>query len=149
MVSKYIDCMSKQEIASLISRVRSGINKFLIKELKRYDIAGLAPSHGAILHHLFTHRNVTMKDLAQAVQRDKSTVTSLVGKLVNNGYVRKVAVDNDQRSIEVMLTAKGEQIRPLFMDIAENLIDKIWEGISEDEKEKVIMILNKIKNNVE
>lgn len=141
--------MNTHEIGSLISRVRAAINKFLIQELRRCDIEGLAPSHGAILYHLFTHERVTMKDLAQAVQRDKSTVTSLVAKLVKNGYVRKVAADGDQRSFEVMLTPKSEKIRPGFIAIADNLIDNVWEGITDEEKEIVIRILNKIKNNLE
>ena len=120
---------------------------FLLQELQSYGISGLAPSHGAILHHLFHNEVVAMKDLAKAVRRDKSTVTTLVGKLIACGYVEKVASSDDQRSSLVRLTQKGEALRPLFMEISEKLLNRIWQGIDAKEQQEVVRILKKIGAN--
>jgi DNA-binding MarR family transcriptional regulator len=88
-----------------------------------------------------------MKDLAKAVRRDKSTVTTLVGKLIAAGYVEKVASSDDQRSSLVRLTQKGETLRPVFMEISEKLLRRIWQGIDAKEQREVVRILKKIGAN--
>ena len=139
--------MDSNRIAAQISDLRTKINGFLLQELQSRGITGLAPSHGAILHHLFHNEVVAMKDLAKAMRRDKSTVTTLVGKLIASGYVEKVASSDDQRSTLVRLTQKGEALRPMFMDISEKLLRRIWQGIDAKEQEEVVRILKKIGAN--
>jgi DNA-binding MarR family transcriptional regulator len=139
--------MEAKQIAALIGGIRANINRFLLEELKRYGITGLAPSHGAILFYLFANQTVTMKELAKAVRRDKSTVTTLVGKLVSNGYVQKENSTDDQRTINVCLTRKGKALKPAFDEISERLMEQIWRGIHEPEKKEVVRILNKIASN--
>lgn len=139
--------MDTNKIAAQISDVRTKINGYLLRELQNCGITGLAPSHGAILNHLFHNEVVSMKDLAKAVRRDKSTVTTLVGKLIAGGYVEKVASVDDQRSTLVRLTQKGEEFRPVFMEISEKLLNRIWQGIDAKEQKEVVRILKKIGDN--
>jgi len=141
--------MDTKEIAAQISEIRSNINNFLIRELKRYTIEGLAPSHGAILHYLFTNKKMTMKDMAKAVRRDKSTLTALVCKLVSMGYVQKETVADDQRSVTIRLTPEGKKLEPVFREISDNLLQTIWRGIDEAEQKEVMRILKKIGTNVQ
>lgn len=139
--------MDTKGIIALISDVRANANRFLMEELSKHDIKGLYPSHGAILFHLFANETSTMKDLAKAVRRDKSTVTALINKLVAAGYIRKTANVNDQRSTEVRLTRKGEALKPIFMEISENLLRRAWLGINEEEQKEIMRILEKIRSN--
>ena len=139
--------MDTSKIAAQISDIRTKINGYLLQELQSYGITGLAPSHGAILNHLLHNEVVAMKDLAKAVRRDKSTVTTLVGKLIAGGYVEKVASNDDQRSTLVRLTQKGEELRPVFMEISEKLLRRIWQGIDILEQREVVRILKKIGTN--
>jgi DNA-binding MarR family transcriptional regulator len=139
--------MDTTKLAAQISDIRIKINGYLLQELKNHGITGLAPSHGAILHHLFHNEVVAMKDLAKAVRRDKSTVTTLVSKLIANGYVEKVASSDDQRSTLVRLTQKGEELRPVFMEISNKLLSRIWQGIDAKEQKEVVRILKKIGAN--
>jgi len=140
--------MDTRNIAAIISDTRAGINRYLLQELKRLGIEGLAPSHGAILYHLFNNDQVTMKDLAKAVRRDKSTVTALVGKLVANGYVEKMSSAQDQRTVCVRLSAKGAALQPAFEEVSRNLIDRIWRGVDEAEQRELVRLLRKIRANL-
>ena len=139
--------METNRIAAQVSDVRAKINNFLLQELQSRGISGLAPSHGAILHHLFQNDVVVMKDLALAIRRDKSTVTPLIGKLIASGYVEKISNSKDQRSSLVRLTKKGEELRPVFMEISEKLLSRIWHGIDAKEQQEVVRILKKIGAN--
>ena len=139
--------MDTKRIAALIGDVRTGINDFLVRELKRRGIDDLAPSHGAIMAHLFTNREVRMKDLAKAVRRDKSTITALVGKLVRGGYVRRENGLEDQRTVYVRLTRKGEDLESVFREISDELLRRTWRGIDRTEQEEVMRLLQKIGAN--
>jgi len=139
--------METNKIVSLIGDARVKINGFLVLELRRRGIDGLAPSHGGILHHLFNNEAAAMKDLAKAVRRDKSTVTTLVGKLIKVGYVEKVPCSDDQRSYLVRLTRQGEALRPAFEEVSKVLLARVWQGIDPAEQEDVIRILKKVAAN--
>ncbi|QWV93793.1 MarR family transcriptional regulator [Geomonas oryzisoli] len=140
--------METRNIAAIISDTRAGINRYLLQELKRLGIEGLAPSHGAILYHLFNNEEVTMKDLAKAVRRDKSTVTALVGKLVANGYVDKVSSTLDQRTVYVKLSQRGQALQPVFEEVSRNLIDQMWRGVDDAEQRELVRLLKKIRANL-
>ena len=141
--------MDTGRIAALIGDVRAGINDFLVRELKRRGIEDLAPSHGAIMAHLFANREVRMKDLAKAVRRDKSTITALVDKLVRGGYVRRENGLEDQRTVYVRLTRKGEDLEIVFREISDELLRRAWRGIDRTEQEEVMRLLQRIEANFE
>jgi len=139
--------MDKEIAANLVCDIREGINGFLIQELRAHGVQELAPSHGAILPHLFDHGQVTMKNLAKAVRRDKSTVTALVGKLVLSGYVERSGSQHDQRAVLVFLTPRGLALEPVFREISSKLAQRLWRGFSESEIEETLRLLDKVKAN--
>jgi len=140
--------MDSSKIAHLIGTVREKINRYLAGELERCAVKGLVASHGSILYHLFREEQVSMKKLAEAVGRDKSTVTTLVDKLVNLGYVTKGSGDADQRYSYVSLTEEGRALEPSFREISDNLLAAVFKGISEKEQQEVVRILSKIDRNL-
>ena len=72
-----------------IARISDKAARLLTRELRERGHQGLAPSHGDIMVALFKHRRLSMKELARIIDRDKSTVTGLVDKLVRLGYLEK------------------------------------------------------------
>ena len=139
--------MNEKDIISLISCIRNSANKFIITELDKYGMQGLATSHGDIISALLKNEMLTMKELTEKIHKDKSTVTALVSKLINLGFVEKVKDIKDSRIVFVMLTDKGRGLESAFDKISEDLINTTYKGISENERKEVIKILNKIKNN--
>lgn len=139
--------MEAKDIISLISKVREGANRFITTEMEKRGIEGLVPSHGDILVALMKSERLTMKDLAQKINRDKSTVTVLVEKLIKQGYVEKTRDTEDNRIVLVTLTEKGKALKPEFEAISKDLLSVVYKDISQREKEELIKTLLKIKNN--
>ena len=75
------------DLLSLIAKIHEKGNRFIIKELKKNGAAELAPSHGDILIYLYMNKKMTMKDIAQKINRTKPTVTALINKLEKLGYL--------------------------------------------------------------
>lgn len=139
--------METKDIISLISKIRESANKYIVTEMNRWGVKGLASSHGDILNALLFSEALTMKDLAKKINKDKSTVTALVEKLIKLGYVAKTRDNEDNRVVFVTLTEKGKALKPMFDAISRDLISTTYNGISQSEKEELLNILIKIKNN--
>lgn len=139
--------MSTRDIVSLIALIREQANRFIIQEMSMKEMEGLAPSHGDILSALFEYSSLTMKDLAKKINKDKSTVTALVNKLLNFGYIERIRDIEDSRIIYSTLTEKGENLKADFKEISDKLIERVYKDISKNEQEVDINILTKIHNN--
>lgn len=141
--------MEQQQIIALISKIRYGANELIMRELERRGIKGIVPSHGEILVSLFRRDSIPMSELASAINRKKNTVTTLVDKLVNLGYVTKSADRDDSRVTLVKLTPKGKSLQKSFDEVSAVLLETVYDGITEKEKEMILKVLLKMKKNLE
>lgn len=139
--------MSTRDIISLIATIREKANRLIIQEMSIREMEGLAPSHGDILSALFEYSSLTMKELAKEINKDKSTVTALVNKLLNLGYIERTRDLTDSRIVYITLTEKGKSLKSDFKEISDKLIERVYKNISKDDQEVVINILTKIENN--
>jgi len=89
-----------------------------------------------------------MKEIADIIDKDKSTITSLINKLIALDYVEKKKDMADNRISIISLTAKGKDLKSLFMEISEKLIAKAFQDISEQEREILNILLVKLNNSM-
>ena len=139
--------MDNELIIGYIGKIRDKANAYLMQELNAHSMPGISPSHGDILWALFSYDELSMKKIAAMINRDKSTVTSLVNKLIDFGYAQKKTDPNDSRSSLITLTPKGKALQQDFWDISKNLRKKAYQGISQADKETLMRLLVKIFNN--
>ena len=79
--------MNDKYIIYFISRTKANMIKFIENKLKENDLNDLIPTHGNILTALYeSDKKLTMKEIAKKIGKDKSTVTSLVNKLIHLVY---------------------------------------------------------------
>ncbi len=100
---------------SRISRIRSNANKLIVKELELRGHYGLAPSHGNILSILIFEGEMTKTFLSDKINKDRSTVTVLLRKLQQLGYIDTKINTEDSRSHVVYLTQKGSDMKKDFI----------------------------------
>ena len=135
-------------IVSLISKIRAKSNKLIMREMASRKMKGLVTSHGDILVALFQKRTLTMKEIADKIEKDKSTVTVLINKLIAQGYVQKERDAFDTRMVMVALSDKGKKLKTDFEEISKKLLSAIYQGISEEEKKTLAVLLQKIDHNL-
>ena len=140
--------MKTDHIISLISKIRTRANKIITRELRDRNIKGLSPSHGDILFFLFGNGSSSMTELAKNIDRNKSTTTTLVRKLIAHGYVKTAPDTKDSRVTVVSLTRKGWQVKPDFDAISEILLDRTYGKCSAGEKEVIVRGLEKLLRNM-
>ena len=133
-------------IISLISRIREKANRFIAADLTRHGLTGLKPIHGDILLALFQHGNPTMKELADIVDRRKSTVTTLVDKLARLGYALKAQDADDNRVFRISLTKKGQGLKDSLIDISNRLIEKVYKNMPSETRKQMVNHLRQIND---
>ncbi len=147
LISNYNEPMKTRDAISIISKIKHKIDGFIISELSSQGIEGIVVSHGDILYALFQKEKLTMAEIAGKIDKDKSTVTALVNKLVQYGYVSKERDTEDARVIYVALTAMGKRLEPSFDAISKKVLDVFYKDFSEEEKEVLFRLLSKIEKN--
>ena len=142
--SKYM--FDQDQFIILIAMLRDRAYEFITAELKRLGLKG-APSHGAIIVALLEHKQLSLKQLSVIIDKKKSSTTELVDKLIALGYVKKSADPQDQRIKLVALTDKSWALKKQFAEFTDNLTEKTFKGISQEERQEVIRIITKILKN--
>ena len=146
--------MKLTTISSLIAQIHTEATNYLDARLQEEGLSKLAASHGFIIFTLSRNKDenselkpMTMSEVAQKVDKDKSTTTVLIEKLVKLGYVHREKSPLDSRVWLISLTEKGKSYTNQMEQISKELSEKFYEGFSEDEKKTVFSLLKKIQSN--
>lgn len=83
-------------------------------------------------------QQISVNELAELLNLDKSTVSRTVDQLVNKELIIRESDPDDRRYVALRLTAQGEE---LFQDIEQRMekyFTEILDSISEEKQEQVI-----------
>ncbi|WP_250675965.1 MarR family transcriptional regulator [Paraclostridium ghonii] len=140
--------MQDKYIVYFISRTKDNMIKFIDKKLKSNNLNDLIPTHGNILTALYeSNGKLTMKEISKKIGKDKSTVTSLINKLIDLGYVKKDKCTIDKRITYISLTHKALNIKGRFDLISSELKETAYKNFTDEEKEEFLRLLKKMNKN--
>jgi len=132
---------------SLVSHIHSLAAEFLTARLTDAGFPEFASSHGNILFQLGSSGGMTMSELSERINRDRSTVTVLVRKLEKEGLVLTREDGRDRRARMVFLTEKGGMYNKMMGTISSELIGTFYGGFSEEERRQCFGFLVRIAEN--
>jgi DNA-binding MarR family transcriptional regulator len=118
------------------------------KELSNRNVEGVAPSYGDVLFALDQKECQTVQDVVKYTNKDKSTISSVLNRLETNGYVRKEKDTIDARITNLALTPKAKKLRPVLYEISRDMNNRIFIGLTHQEKETLFNLMEKILNNI-
>ena len=142
-------------ISSLIAQIQNDANNYLDSQLKKIGLSEITTSHGFILFVLSQNKNtetqklepMTMKEISKRIDKNKSTMTVLIDKLLKYGYIIREKNNTDTRYSYISLSEKGKSFIPEMERISRELSEKFYNGFSENEKKTVFYLLDKILSN--
>jgi len=134
-------------IVSLISHLHTATADFTNKRLA--EKSDLVSSHGFILFQLAGEEKLTMSEIAERINRDKSTTTVLVRKLCDEGFVKKIDSKEDTRIKYIQLTKKGKEWNELTSKISHELLTQCFKKFTAKEKDELLRLLNKMNDNLD
>lgn len=124
---RYTDC-----IVFLVAKANQRAQRILKERLKKY---GLTTVQGLILGELFEEDGITASELGNRLVLDNATVSGVLDRLVEKGWILKETDENDKRVQKIFLKSREEQalVDELFQ--ARRLAnDEILEKLSNEER---------------
>lgn len=140
--------MYPQYIIYFISKTKKKMEKFLEYKIVEKGLKGIIPSHGNILTVLFEAQSpMTMKEIAQKIGKNKSTVSVLIQQLIDKGYIEKSIDPQDRRNTQIKLTPLGQSIESKYKLISDEVIQVAYQDFTEEEIETFLKLLKKMNQN--
>ena len=133
-------------ILYLMTRIQEKAVWLMNSEIKKKKITGILPIHGEILLALNRYGELSMKNIADIVNRKKSTVTTLVRKLTELDYVEKKVNNDDNRSYLISLTKEGKKFAGTLCAIADKATRRFYKNVPMEERKILVSILQKIND---
>jgi DNA-binding MarR family transcriptional regulator len=144
-----MDTFSKQ-ILELIRKMQKAMkNKMPKKHFFKIGASNLTISQIEILDYLFEHKKAKMSDLAKNAGVKMPTITELVDKLLQCGFVVREHDENDRRCVWISISKNVEKMVNFHIKKRNDDITKMMKVLSEDEKKQAVVILQKIVNSLE
>lgn len=87
---------------------------------------------------------VRQKALTEELRINPSSVSEMISKLENDGYVKRTVDPTDKRATLISLTELGEARAAELQDEKKEKLDKAFSNLTDDEKEQLIALLEKL-----
>ena len=102
-----------------------------------------------VMDTLWNQGEMTQQTIAYIIQKDKNSVTQFIDNLEKKGLVQRVVDANDRRVNNITLTKEGMAMKDNTKAVAIEAINRILEGISEEELQTFVQVLNRACGNIE
>lgn len=122
-------------------------SKEIIKKYKPYlDEIDLTYTQYITMMVLWEYEEINVKTLGEKLFLDSGTLTPLLKKLENKGYIKKERFSKDERNVLVSITEKGKKLK----EKAKNIPLKVSNCLNIEEKDSLELykILYKILNHI-
>ena len=94
-------------------------------------------------------KDVFQKDLEEFFSVRRSTMSNIVLRMEQKGFLIREPVSCDRRLKKLVLTEKGENLHAMMESIVLQTEKKLTFGFSEEEKETLFRLLEKLRRNLE
>lgn len=111
------------------------VSKIWIRAYKRFD---LSPPHAFLLRLVLGEPGIQPRELADALQLNRSTVTRFLDSLEKKGFVTRQFGERDGREVSVYPTQKAEKIHQQLYQTRDELRQKMKNLMGEQELAKEI-----------
>ncbi len=82
-----------------------------------------------------------MNELSQSLKVSNGNVTGIISRLVDDGWVSRIAIEGDRRATRVRLTAEGQRAFARMAERHEAWVDEMFEALSVDKAHELIELL--------
>ncbi len=144
-------CEEQIHVNHQIHKMDRTISKLLEMRVKDEGLDEATLMHGWILRYLYEHQeqDIYQKDIEKYFGICRSGVTNIIQALEKKGQVYRASVETDARLKKVMLTEKGKSSHEKLGEIFQKMDADLEDGISEEEIQAFMNVINKVYCNIE
>lgn len=127
-----------------ITLVAQSVNMYRDEVLNSHGITGCQVKY---ILHVVEQEGVSQDLLAKKLMVNKSNVARQLSALESSGLIRREQSEEDRRVMRVYTTDKGKALVPIVRESNKKWRDALCEGLSEEEVEQLIILMQKLVAN--
>lgn len=132
----------------LSESMRESMRKYKEQTPDSKELFNLSITQLHYLHAIREKANPTITELAEIFGVQKSTVTVAVNKLLQCGFIEKIASEKDLRVVHVHLSEKGKRLLQIEDLGYYHFAGHVMQSLNETERETFSFLLNKVIDNI-
>lgn len=141
----------KHHIGPRMRRLDNVLKRNMILFLKSQGMDEVTAMNSFIIGYLYSRKGeaVYQRDLEREFKIGRSSVTNILNRMEEKGFIRREVEASDARLKRLFLTPKGEEQQQIIRSTLSWISRKQIEGISEEELESCYSTLEKVFRNAE
>lgn len=134
------------KIVIAFARTHNALFGNIEKSLKRYK---LSISEFGVLEMLYHKGRQPVQQIAEKILVTSGTITYVIDRLVQKGYVIRKKCTEDKRRYFVELTDDGERLISRLFPEHEQFLEELFAGMDVDSKQVLIEKLGELKQSID
>ena len=141
--------MSRQrEAGILIAKIHQLSGRIFNQKLKNNKLDKLNPAQGRIMFVLWNKNSLPIHELSKETQLSKSTLTSMLDRLEEAGYIKRTPSKKDRRKIIINLIKVDKEFEQNYINVSNQMLNLFYNGFSEEEINRFESFLKRLLNNL-
>ena len=137
------------QVGFLLSRATWAMNNAVNRLLRENGHADISVAFFAVLQALWENDRMSITDLGEKAQLEKSTMTSLIDRMEGVGLVRREDHPTDRRAYQICLTARGKELEQSLDEVVSRVYKHLTRGIAEEDLQRSIKVCKRLIQNAE
>lgn len=139
---------SKVRLGALLSGIHFMVGRMINKAFSDEGEGTLSVSRYRIMRALWEEEGITAQKVCDKTALAKSTLSIMTSHMEADGLITREAGEHDRREVLLKLTDKGKRLSEEYLNKAENAIDVLYDGMSEEEISRFESSVMKIYENL-
>lgn len=123
------------------------LDKTINEQLKQFD---LTKSQQDVLHFLHKNRSkqIKQKDIEDFFHISNPTVTGILNRLEQKGYIERISCDEDKRVKYIVETEKAESLHKIIFQHIQKLEKTMVNSLGKDDQAQLYILLDQVYQNL-
>ena len=111
---------------------------------KYFSEAGFSPAEHSVLITIRGNPLVTQSEVAGALRIQLPNLVKILLKLETKGFIKRKRSTRDKRAVELVLTARGEQVAAQAAKMADDFNRLTLSPLSDNEQKQFLLMLSRL-----
>ncbi len=138
----------QREGGFLIAKIHQITDRIFKQMLKEYGIKALNPGQGRILFALWQNDEIPIHELSKKTQLTKSSLTTMLDRLENGGFLKRERDKNDKRIINIKLSEMSKNLQNKYVEVSKKMTEVFYGPLTEEEIDQFEDYLRHILDNL-
>jgi MarR family transcriptional regulator, lower aerobic nicotinate degradation pathway regulator len=135
------------QVGFLLSRATWAMNNFVNRMLRESNLADISVAYFAVLQALWENDGLSISDLGERAQLEKSTMTSLIDRMEGAALLSREDHPTDRRAYKICLTARGKELVDKLDEVVSRAYKHLTRGIPGKDLQKSIAVCKDLIKN--